>query len=282
MSFIVQFKRLARGMFENFGFDIRRIRPKSSLGLPKSSNFNEEDIIKNLIDTIGVNQKFCADIGAADGISMSNSYALFCSGWRGLAVEFDGDSFAKLAYRYSSLRDVALARTSVSPNNVLDLLSGSGAPKDFGFLSLDIDSYDYFILEKILSAYRPSIICVEINTIIPPPIKFTVTWSRDYSWNGGHFAGQSISMVEELAVKNKYDIVALEFNNLFLVSKELNRSVALTAKEAYKKGYLDNPDRLNIHPMNKDMEIVQSMPTDKAIAYLKDCFKEYQGHYIIS
>jgi len=277
-----RFKVLVRGMFDSFGFDVRRIRPKSSLGLPKSSNFNEEDIIKDMIEKIGVKHRFCVDIGAADGVSMSNSYTLFQSGWSGLAVEYGGDSFAKLAYRYQSLKDVSLVRMGVSPANVLSLLSASGAPKDLGFLSLDIDGYDYFILEKILFAYRPSIICVEVNTIIPPPVKFSVTWSPDYSWKGGHFAGQSISMVEELAIRNKYDIVALEFNNLFLVPKESKQHVALTAKEAYKKGYLDNPDRLKIHPLNRDMEMLQGMLADEVVAYLKNYFKEYEGQYAIS
>jgi len=281
MSPVSYCKKIVRSFFEKFGLDVRRVRPKSRLGSPKYSNFNEEEIVRDLVEALSVKRRFCVDIGAADGVSMSNSYTLFQSGWHGLAVEYDGDSFAKLAYRYSSLKGVNLARACVSPNNVLDLLSANDVPKDLGFLSLDIDGYDYFVLEKILSEYRPSIICVEVNTIIPPPVKFSVTWSQDYSWHGGHFAGQSIALVEELAKERGYEIVTLEFNNLFLVPSELNHHPALTAAEAYKKGYLDRPDRLEIHPLNKDMELLQTMPADKAVAYLEDYFKEYKGQFII-
>lgn len=46
----------------------------------------------------------------------------------------------------------------VMPDTVVSLLSAN-IPRD-GVLSLDIDSYDYAVLEQILNYYRPRLICV--------------------------------------------------------------------------------------------------------------------------
>jgi hypothetical protein len=62
----------------------------------------------------------------------------------------------------------------VTPNNVVSLLLANDTPKEFAFLNLDLDGYDYFVLEQILTHYRPKLICKEINEKIPPPIKFSV------------------------------------------------------------------------------------------------------------
>ena len=84
MSPVSYCKKIVRSFFEKFGLDVRRVRPKSRLGSPKYSNFNEEEIVRDLVEALSVKRRFCVDIGAADGVSMSNSYTLFQSGWHGL------------------------------------------------------------------------------------------------------------------------------------------------------------------------------------------------------
>jgi hypothetical protein len=36
-----------------------------------------------------------------------------------------------------------------------------------GLLNLDIDSWDYFVLEEILAEFRPQLAIVEVNRLIP-------------------------------------------------------------------------------------------------------------------
>ena len=110
---------------------------------------------------------------------MSNSLKLFQAGWQGVAVEWNAKQFSKLAFSYVGLPSATLVRARVTPDNVLHLLAGCDTPKEFGYFGLDIDSYDHFVLAKVLSAHRPSLICTEINEKIPPPLKFTVKWQSD-------------------------------------------------------------------------------------------------------
>ena len=263
------------------GLEIRRIRPANSSGFPRASNFSEEDIIRDLLGKIPLKHRFCVDIGAGDGESMSNSFFLFRSGWEGLAAEWDGARFARLAYRYAEYPGARLSRSRITPDNVLEILASYEVPREFGFLSLDIDSYDYYVLEKILSRHRPALICTEINEKIPPPLKFTVKWAPDHRWTFDHFYGQSLSMLEALANLNEYALVGLEYNNAFLVPKEKNPLPVLTAAAAFQQGYRQKPDRLERLPWNRDMDHLLDMSPAEAAACLRDLFRKYEGRYIL-
>jgi hypothetical protein len=248
--------------------------------VPSFSNFGEQQIVARYVGHISPQHRYCVDIGAADGATSSNSYSLFRSGWSGLAVEADGDRFGRLAERYANLSLVKLVRSRATPDNVTAILTAAEAPREFGFLSLDIDSYDHFVLEKILLEYRPSLICAEINEKIPPPVKFSVKWDPGHSWSHDHFYGQSISMLEELAIRNNYALVELEYNNAFLVPRELSNVPSVSAQDAYRKGYLDRSDRLKRLPWNKDMEPVLQLSPEAACDFIEARFASYRGKFI--
>jgi hypothetical protein len=274
-------KRLAKLSLSALGVELRRIRPKSGAGASGYSNFNEDALIRDLLGKIRPPVRFCVDIGAGDGETMSNSYSLFKSGWHGAAAEWDGARFARLAYRYSAFPGARLVRARITPDNVLGFLAACEAPREFGFLNLDIDGYDHFVLAKLLSAHRPALICAEINEKIPPPLRFTVKWDPDHAWTQDHFFGQSLSMLEELGKREGYDLAGLEYNNAFLVARELNPGTVLTAAEAYRSGYADRPDRLQRLPWNKDMEPLLTLPAAEAAAFVREKFKGYAGKYVL-
>jgi hypothetical protein len=263
------------------GFELRRIRPASASGGAGHSNFGEDGIIRDLLGKIAVRHRFAVDIGAGDGETMSNSYALFSAGWEGLAAEWDAGKFARLAYRYAGFPGARLARARVTPDNVLGLLAAAEAPREFGFLNLDIDSFDHFVLERLLSAYRPSLICAEINEKIPPPLRFSVKWDPAHHWAQDHFFGQSLSMLDELGQRQGYVLAGLEYNNAFLVPRELSPAPGLTAAEAYRAGYAGRPDRLARLPWNRDMEPLLMMDAEAAKAFVREKFSAYEGKYVL-
>lgn len=132
------------------------------------SNLDEEKIIEKYLDSLPIKNKFCVDIAVSDGITMSNTLFLFEKQWDGIAVEFDSEKFSKLANLYKKFPGVSLVKTKVVPENIIFLLKSCLCPREFSFLSFDIDSYDFFVLEQLLSEFRPLLICVEINEKIPP------------------------------------------------------------------------------------------------------------------
>ncbi len=247
----------------------------------KFSSLDEEYILADLLKTIPNIEKYYVDIGAGDGIGGSNTAALALHHWRGLACEADNSKASSLLQAYQNLNTIKLFVGKVTPLNVCELFKSNNVPKDFGVLSLDIDSYDYFVLESILENFRPTVLIVEINEKIPPPLEFTVLYNEAHCWDYSHFFGQSICQLEKLALAQNYAIATLEYNNIFLVAKERFQGKSLTAEEAYKTGYVIKRDRAEKFPWNHNMEVLLTSKPDDSIKFLKEYFSAYEGNYIL-
>lgn len=274
-------KRLAKGLLYGCGLTPSEVFQKFS-GKKHSSFAGEEEVIARYLSTLlpPDQRPFVVDIAAGDGVFLSNTLELFKGGARGIAVEYDAAKFRNLTFAYSGFEGVSLFRTKAFPSNVLSLLEAGLAPKDFAFLNLDIDSYDYFILDRLLASYRPLLICAEINEIIPPPLKFTVLFDPDHGWNSGdHFHGQSISKLFELCEKYEYDLVHLLFNNAFLIPREKNTFPALDPATAYREGYRDRPGRAEMFKRAVPYEPLFDMSPGDAKNFLHDLFRAYKGKY---
>lgn len=273
--------RLVKRSLNAIGLELRRVLPATGSGASAHPNSGDEGLVEGLLAKIALRHRYAVDFGAGDGETMSNSYSLFRAGWNGMAAESDGARFAKLAYRYAGFPGARLVRARVNPENVLDLLSAGEAPREFGFLNLDIDDYGHYVLEKLLGAYRPSLICAGINGTIPPPLRFTVKWDPARQRAKDNFHGQSLSLLEDLGKRNSYALVGLEYDIAFLIARELNPVPMQSAAEAYRIGYLERADRPQRLPWNKDMDALQGMDADAAKAFVREKFKAYEGKYLL-
>ncbi len=270
-----------RKALQRFGLEIWRAPPKR--GIKVYSHLDEQTIIREYLKALGSGKAgCCVDIAAHDGMFMSNTYSLYADGWKGLAVEFDAKRFSYLARNYWELPHVGLAKCKVTPQNILPLLHAYEIPQQFDFLSLDIDGYDFYILEQLFSQFRPKLVCAEINENIPPPIKFSVRFDPSFAWAEDltdHFHGQSISQLYLLATKCRYALVELHYNNAFLVPSEYSWKRPLSPEEAYQMGYKEKSDRKEKFPWNADIEEGLHMPPLEALDFIHKRFEKYQGKY---
>lgn len=262
----------------------RRLRPVAQWARYRRSgsyaNEGEEQVIGRLLAGVGA-PRYCVDIGAGDGRTMSNTLALHEQGWPGLSVEVDPESFRALAARHARFARSTLLRGRVTPDNVATVLAAAGVPADFAFLSVDIDGYDHFVLDALLALYRPALVCAEINEKVPPPLRFTVDYDPDYTWDGTHFYGQSICQLALLCARHRYAIVELEYNNCFLMPEALAPR-SLDPALAYRTGYAERPDRLVRFPWNADMEPLLGLDPPAAAAFLEAAFARHRGRYTLS
>ena len=248
------------------------------------SNFDEEQMLAGFVtrlDPEGV-ARTAVDVGAGDGIRGSNTYALFLRGWRGVGFEGDERRARRLARAYRNLEGVEARQALVTPANIVGLLREYGVPRDFGVLSLDIDSYDYWVLDAVLESFRPRVVVTEINEKIPPPVRFRVGYDPDFRLQH-HFFGYSIASLEELCARHDYALLALEYNNAFVAPRELLGDLnPLDAETAYRRGYFERPDRRERFPRNSDMEALHTLTPDEAVAFLKNFFARHEGKYELS
>ena len=114
-----------------------------------------------------------ANLGANDGVSGDPTFELFEAGWSGLAVEPSKavhEGFAERPLWERLWENLPWDRvvkddTPVTPDNVIAIFERARLPLDLDVLKIDLDSYDIFVVERLLrhSRYRPKIIVMEIS-----------------------------------------------------------------------------------------------------------------------
>jgi hypothetical protein len=247
---------------------------------------NESAAIEQIFEKLVIEEKYLVDIGAADGIRQSST-ALFLNerGWSGTLFEFDSDSFAKLAFLYSDRNDLQLCKSKVTPGNIEGLLQSLEVPRNFGYLNIDIDSYDLAVLREMLKAnFMPLVISMEVNEIFPPQLYFEVLYDEKHSWQGDHFFGCSLAAAEASLRNFGYSLARVEYNNAIFLRKDRSAALQLPGglEEAYNEGYLNKKDRSELFPWNSSMEFMHSdRSTSEKIDRVNEIFLKYQGKYIL-
>ena len=121
---------------------IRSVRQKFKT-TDDTSQSGEGEIINRLISKNSCEQ-FLVDVGAHDGISLSNSYPLVKAGWRAILIEPNPAVFAKLQRAHSSKSDVTCLQMACSNSaGEADLFFGSDGENGF-FSTLCRDENEWF------------------------------------------------------------------------------------------------------------------------------------------
>lgn len=263
--------------------DYKLHRAKLLLKKRGFSNFDEEQILRRYIDALlpAARTRTAVDLGAGDGVKGSNTFALFSRGWRGLGVECNARKAGRLVKTYEPFAHVAAVRARVAPQTIVALLKEHHVAREFEVLSLDIDSYDYLVLDELLTHFRPRIVVTEINEKIPPPVKFHVKYDPDFRLQH-HFYGYSIASLAELCARHDYAIMELEYNNAFLAPRELYGEQRQSTEELYREGYLERPDRAKKFSSNRDVDILHSMSPVAALKFIDHFFARHRGKYELS
>ena len=122
------------------------------------SQLNEDGILETIFDNIGTTNKIYVEFGVENGKGVCNSrYLREVKGW-------DAKSSLLMDGGFSD-PDINLHQVIFWPNNIVGLFEKFGMKKEFDLLSVDTDSYEWFMLEAILvGGYRPRVIVTEGNS----------------------------------------------------------------------------------------------------------------------
>jgi hypothetical protein len=200
-------------------------------------------------------------------------------------AELDPEKFNINKQTYNNCDNVKLCNTRIQPDNIIELLETNigSAVNEIYLLKINIDGYDYFVLDSFLKKYRPHVINAEINEKIPPPIKFSVLYNEKYSWDVSHFYGMSMSMAYELCKNHNYSLVDFEFNNganVILVDnkKITSEYTSYTPEILYKEKYIGN-DYHNSIIYNQDVLHWQNLEPNDLIKEIKSFYKKYENYF---
>lgn len=264
-----------RGIYMPLPFD--KIHHPNSFKTFHNEHLILEKFLKLTKDDI---EDIFIDIGASDGVDMSNTFNLALQNYKGYAFEFNDSKFAKLATIYRDFPKVSLFKTKITPNNVSNYLKSLDLPNIIKVLNLDIDSYDYYVLEELLNNFKFKFLILEINPLFPMSVDFAVQFDEELEWEGGAFQGASISMFYKLLKEKNYSLIWIEGAfALALNNKYLNESINKIEQTDIDQ-ILNNSLKNNMFHKQKTYESIRALSTDEIIIKAKEDFKNFQNFYI--
>jgi len=207
---------------------------------PWYSDDGEEGVLAYLFEYINDSNKFAVDIGSAHGYGGSQVRHLVDKYDWG-STEMDGGLWDPMHPR--------VHREWFTPDSICGLLEKYNTPKEFDLLSLDIDSMDYYILEKILiNEYRPSIAIIEFNPIFSYNEPYVRTFDINYRKDSTSNYGASLKAFEMLFEHFGYTLVhtfdgteSRKTNNaIFIHNKFINKDMKIIPlEELHHEGWIE-------------------------------------------
>lgn len=180
-----------------------------------TSQGGEDGIIEYILKYIDNCPNICVEFGAWDGKHFSNTYALWHNkGWTGILIEGDANRCKILKEKYSDYK-ISIFNKFIAADgedSLDDLFKDAGFGQKVGVLSIDIDSYDYYVWKNI-DFVKPYIVVIEHNETIPGYIEYCDP-------PGEIFLRSSAKALDELGKKKGYKLIACTETNCIFIKKE--------------------------------------------------------------
>ncbi len=178
------------------------------------SQTGEDGIIEKILDVLPQTDKWCVEFGAWDGITFSNTRHLIESKhYAAVLIEADKKKFSALKQNYAARANVIPINRFVgfgADDNLDRILGTTPIPRDFDFLSIDIDGNDYHCWNATIK-YAPKVVVIEFNQTIPTEVRFV------QEQNFAVTQSASLLALVELGRDKGYELVCvLEFNAFFV------------------------------------------------------------------
>ena len=165
------------------------------------SNGGQDGIIEYIISNIDIENKFCVEFGY-DSVSLTGGCGPNCGNlvknqkWENL---FLGDNYEN--------KEINLYKHFLTTDNIVDIFKKYDVPINLGYLSIDVDSTDLWLTDKLLAIYKPSFFSVEFNPNIPLEYAITVPNDPKFRWGGDKIFGCSLKCLDIISKKYNYSLV---------------------------------------------------------------------------
>ncbi|TAF34958.1 MAG: hypothetical protein EAZ57_02080 [Cytophagales bacterium] len=253
-------------------FNRQRCQPKDHL--PRTWEYSgfsqngEDGIIEFLHDRLSEKNHFFIEIGASDGTENNTSLLAICKRFAGIMIEGSMERHL-LCQRVLHAMDnpfVLCKQAYVGTENLADLLKDCPY-KEPDVFSLDIDSNDYYVAEKLFDlGFLPKIFVVEYNASFGDSLPLTIPYTSNFNLAKAHsslvYFGASLAAWKHLFEKKGYVFITTEASgsNAFFVQPKYFEADFLAKIEGVP--FTDN--RAQAFWLKKDwssrFELMKSMP----------------------
>ena len=197
---------------------------------------NEEDgMLLAIFERAGWGGRRFVEIGSGKSGGNAAGLAHEC-GWTGLMVDSVAGNMDAARKKFAGSRDIVFLAAEVTPANVNELLAQQGYTGEVDLLSIDIDSYDYWVLEALAVA-SPRVLVLEYNALFGPERRVTIPLNQPLEATPKGYNGASLAALADLAARKGYRLVACEnagVNAFFLRADVAPEIPGVTPGEAFK------------------------------------------------
>lgn len=188
------------------------------------SQHGEDGIIEEIFNRIGTTNREFVEFGAGNGLE-NNSALLLVKGWKGLWIDGGKKNGKTIRGKFADLlaeKRLRFLDDYINAENIQDLFRKGGVPREFDFLSIDLDGNDWWIWKAIMD-YSPRVVCLEYNGIFPPSTPWIMKYNPAHAWSGSVYMGSSLKALEVLGTRKGYKLVGCDFSgvNAFFVREDL-------------------------------------------------------------
>ena len=196
--------------------------PLNRFGAKYFSQTDEDGITLEIVRRLGIEAGTFAELGVGNGLE-NNTLILLASGWRGFWIGAED-----LAFNHKlNPKRFAFFKAWVTLETVVGLvkqgLDGIRA-NGLDVLSLDLDGNDFYFAREILKeGILPKLFILEYNAKFPPPIKWSIKFDANHSWDETDYVGASLTLFCELLSEFSYTLVccnAATGSNAFFIRNE--------------------------------------------------------------
>ncbi|HTV60921.1 MAG TPA: hypothetical protein VMJ93_18755 [Verrucomicrobiae bacterium] len=202
----------------------RESRRLLQYGFKIYSQHDEDGIVEEIFRRIGTTNRFFVEFGVGEGVENCTTYCLL-KDWKGVWIDGSAECFERLQRTFEFLIAQGRLRAKYSfimAENIESLFEELEVPKEFDFLSIDIDRNDYWVWKAIVN-YRPRLVAIEFNSSFGKSASCVVPYHSRAIWDGTNYTGCSLKALENLGNEKGYRLVGCSFSGVtsFLVREDL-------------------------------------------------------------
>jgi hypothetical protein len=190
------------------------------------SQNGEDGILKEIFRRIGGGTQFSVEFGVEDGTQCCTRELLVHQGWSGLLLEGSPAFVEGARSVYRANNGVQIAQSFITSENILELFRDHNVPKEPDLLVVDIDGNDYWVLQRILTGYRPRVFVCEYNARWTAGTDWVMPYDSNHVWDGSAYYGASLAALLRLGQQHGYKLVACDSKgvNAFFVRADLTQN----------------------------------------------------------
>lgn len=186
------------------------------------SQNGEDGILAKIFQLIPPSLSYCVEIGAADGITGSNTYCLRLQGWNSLLLD--------RAYENTQYN---LHKQFLTAENINQIFDKYEVPPKFDLLSIDVGYNDFHLWNALDGKYRPSVVLIAYNGAYGDQVDRVVKYRPFYCGNQTDYFGASILALYHLGKAKGYCLAYAESqgSRLFFIREDLIQVCGLTIQD---------------------------------------------------